>query len=106
MDGNSGHDTLTGGPGDTCFRFYGTLAGSDDTITDVQSGVDHVALSRALISPSGQGPYEFDVVSASSGPTEERPTLIVDTAAHTLSFDPDGAGAGQGFRLAHGDFTA
>ena len=48
---------------------------------------------------------DFDIVSASGGPTEAKATLIVDTVNHTLSWDADGTGAGTAVLLAHGAFT-
>ncbi len=85
------------------FRFDGFGADDDDTVTDFATGQDKVALSM-----SGFGVHalsDFDIVAASSGPTEAKATLVVDTVNHTLAWDADGTGAGAAVVFAHGTFT-
>ncbi len=103
LQGGAGHDSLTGGLGGDTFRFDGPTAGSDDVVTDFTSGTDHVALSKTGFGITSVA--DFDIVTAAGGPTEAKATLIVDTAAHTLSWDADGTGAGAATLLAHGAFT-
>lgn len=108
LEGDGGHDTLTGGAGGDTFRFANPVtlfssdvAGAVDVVTDFTPGVDKVA----LIGFGHGGPEAFDVVTAAQGPFEAKPTVIVDTAAHSLSFDPDGTGAGAALLLGYGAFT-
>lgn len=101
--GGDGVDTLGGGDGPDTLRFDGPAAGSDDTVTDFASGVHAVALSASGFHLSSLS--TLAIVSAASGALEAKATLIVDEAAHTLSLDANGTGAGAAVWLAAGAFT-
>jgi Ca2+-binding RTX toxin-like protein len=68
----AGGDTVTGGSGRDSFVYAGPVSGAVETITDFQTGVDHLDLSG--LSPSSVG------LSSSGGIT----TVTVTTAAGTL----------------------
>jgi hypothetical protein len=102
LSGGTGHDRMSGGSGADTFRFDGPVAGSDDKVSDFQPGVDHVALSKAGFGIAGTS--SFDLFTAQHGPSSARPTLLVDTAHHTLSWDADGTGHDAPIVLAHGAF--
>ncbi len=103
LEGGTGSNLLTGGTGVDIFRFDGAFAGSHDTVTDFASGVDQIALSKVGFGISSLS--DFDIVAASSGPSEAKATLEVDAVSHTLSWDADGTGGGVAVLFAQGAFT-
>lgn len=116
MYGGGGADTLSGGSGaDTFFHllyqdtvlFDQLLDGEGgDTITDFETGVDRLFVSRYWFGISDSGAASQISASAADFITDGAPvtagkaTFIYDSGAHTLSFDPDGAGAAGAFEMA------
>lgn len=105
LDGGIGRDTLTGGGGADTFQFStGAAIGNDDTITDFQHGLDHVAILRAsLAGLAGTTAGALDPALLALGPiaTTAQQRLVYDHDSGTLWYDRDGSGSAAPIVLAH-----
>lgn len=120
--GGVGADLLTGGAGADDFFYlsyydhtniYGTVEPNEggDIFNDFAHGVDHITLSRYWFGFGNIGgpaaaltAANADFITNSTTPLSTKPTLFWDTTAHSLTFDPDGTGAGSAVLL--GTFQA
>jgi Ca2+-binding RTX toxin-like protein len=93
INGGAGNDILTGGAGPD--KFY-IDNGSVDQITDFVSLTDQIYISRSYF---GLGTATRARV-VNNGPAVLDNSFIFDTNAQTLSFDADGAGAGEAVLVA------
>jgi Ca2+-binding RTX toxin-like protein len=94
LDGGAWKDVLTGGSGADSF-YFGAIAQAGDTITDFQSGVDHVVLSGDGFGIGGGGFSYVEGPEAVSG----RPTILFDEGGGRLLWDDDGIGADKAVLL-------
>jgi Ca2+-binding RTX toxin-like protein len=92
-------DSLSGGGGADWFIVDSARGATNvDTISDFTPGEDKIVLSAKLFNKfkgSAAGSEitaENFVVGAEAKPLEKNHFLIWDTAAETLSYDPDGSG--------------
>ncbi len=93
LDGRGGPDTLIGGSGKDTFLFtFGLVAGNVDTIVDLVSGTDRIALSSfAFESVGAAGKLasgKFNALSAQ----DSNDVILYDKGTGKLYHDPDGLG--------------
>ena len=86
LDGGTWKDVLTGGIGADSF-YFASVAQAGDTVTDFQTGVDHLVLSR-----TGFGIEGFSFVVGVEA-TSANATLLCDRNGGKLLWDADGTGA-------------
>ncbi|WP_028029657.1 VCBS domain-containing protein [Gemmobacter nectariphilus] len=92
--GGSGLDSLTGGDGADVFVFDQTPKASEaDVITDFVSGLDQIALARAVFGAAGlPGILDDAAFALGTAPTDATDRLIYDDATGRLFWDADGTG--------------
>jgi Ca2+-binding RTX toxin-like protein len=90
INGGAGSDTLTGGTGADKFVFDASFDGHADTITDFQSGVDTILLSKSVFAGLGNAGQRIGLSDK----------LLYDGDTGELTYDADGAGAGAGVVVA------
>jgi Ca2+-binding RTX toxin-like protein len=99
LDGGAGADTLGGGAGSDAFRFASPAEGGD-RILDFTAGEDRLEVlapgSGGLLPPGPLAQQSFALGAASAA----APQVVYDAQAGTLSWDPDGTGAGAAVVLA------
>jgi len=100
--GGKGMDSLTGGDGADVFVFdQAPKAGEADVITDFVSGVDQIALARAVFGAAGlPGVLEDAAFALGTAPTDATDRLIYDDATGRLFWDADGTGRSASVLLA------
>ena len=97
LDGGTWKDLLTGGSGSDSF-YFANFAQAGDTITDFQTGVDHIVLSAAGF---GIDPHDGFSFVAGLEATSADPTVLYDRGEGRLLWDPDGTGAQHAHVLAN-----
>jgi Ca2+-binding RTX toxin-like protein len=101
LQGGVGSDMLTGGTGADQFRFDTTLAFGDvDLISDFESGVDQIQLSRAVFSALGLGTLSADAFANGASVLTASHRIIYEAETGSLYYDPDGSGAQAAVKFA------
>jgi serralysin len=102
LNGGGGNDVLTGRAGADIFQFTTALgAGNVDTIADMLSGTDKIALDDAVFTaigaPGALAAGAF-VIGTAAGDADDR--IIYNSATGALFYDADGNGAGAAVQFA------
>ena len=93
---------MTGGSGEDYFIF--DLRGGVDHITNFTSGLDHIALTSAMVTELGgidalsEGAFYVDAVAVAGHDADDR--LIFNSTTHTLYYDADGNGETKAVKIA------
>ncbi|MCY1526956.1 RTX calcium-binding nonapeptide repeat (4 copies) [compost metagenome] len=103
LNGGAGNDRLTGGVGEDTFLFSAApnQASNVDTLTDFVSGVDQIALSRAIystISDASLASGAFFRLGTAALDADDR--ILYDRTSGALAYDSDGTGAAAAVRIA------
>lgn len=97
LDGRQGKDTLTGDSGADTFYFSTKLAKSNvDTVTDFETGVDTIQLSRGIFTElaAGNVPASAFAVGNPNKINDPNVKLIYNNNTGALLYDADGSGSG------------
>jgi serralysin len=115
--GGNGDDRLTGGAGADAFHFDSGLnaAKNVDTITDFETGVDHIVLDVSVFSAVDSFDIGTGLFFATNSPDSSSSHIIYNTANGKLFYDPTGttengdavlfAKLDPGLNLSAGDFV-
>jgi len=96
LDGGAQKDVLSGGTGADSF-YFATIADGGDSITDFETGVDHLVLSR---SGFGIGALKGFLFVEGLQATSASATLLFDDDSGQILWDADGTGAQKALVLA------
>lgn len=101
--GGAGSDVLTGGAGKDAFVFdTAPVSGEVDRIADFSVKDDTIWLSRwAFGALSNKGTLASSFFKIGAAAADGNDFIIYDKAAGVLSYDADGAGAGEAVAFAH-----
>lgn len=115
LDGKGQHDDLVGFGGVDTFAFTSALNSSNvDTIADMVSGTDQIALDDAIFIGLAPGALNPNAYRAGSAAVDADDRIIYDSSTGLLYFDDDGVGGhaqvafafiGVGTTLASTDFV-
>jgi Ca2+-binding RTX toxin-like protein len=115
--GGNGNDMLTGGGGADAFLFNSALSAAKnvDTITDFETGVDHIVLDVSVFSAVDSYDIGTGLFFAKDSPTSSSSHIIYNSASGKLFYDPTGTTASgdevliakldPGLHLSAGDFV-
>jgi len=96
--GGAGADSLHGGTGNDIFAWHLAAEGGD-TVADFTPGVDRLQFDAAAFGIVGNN---FDFVAGSNPQAAgDGPTFLMNTANHSLYFDPDGRNSTAPVLIAH-----
>ena len=102
LEGGKGNDTLTGGLGADSFVFRESGTKNTDTITDFQSGVDHIALDHAVFTNAGPlGTLADAAFWQGTKPHDSSDHVIYDSGTGSIYYDADGIGGASKILVAH-----
>lgn len=104
--GQAGNDFLTGGAGADSFVFNASLSASTnrDTVTDFQSGIDSIQLSRAIFRSLGTTTGGLDATrfwagAGVVGGHDADDRIVYNTTTGALYYDADGSGRGAAVQI-------
>ena len=115
LDGKGNQDSLVGFGGADTFTFTTAFSSSNvDTIADMVSGTDHIALDHLIFTGLATGALAPGAFRAGSSAADADDRIIYDSSTGLLYFDSDGVGGsaqvafafiGVGTTLASTDFV-
>jgi VCBS repeat-containing protein len=105
LSGGKGKDVLTGGNGADIFKFDTAPARSNvDTITDFESGTDHIGLDskifKKLLVNDTDLTDNFKIITTEEKATDSDNFLLYNKDTGSLYYDADGKGSGKAVEIA------